>query len=127
MFCWSVDKLARAITKWTRACDKRLARLISYVHHTSEFKQYCHVGSNAQQCKLGLFQDSDFAGDLEDSESTSVESYSFFGSHTFVPKRWYPSFGSLDFCYRSVPFFPKPVQINLGFVSTGRPVASHHV
>ena len=26
---WSVNKLARAITKWTRACDKRLARLIS--------------------------------------------------------------------------------------------------
>ena len=39
----SVNKLARAITKWTRACDKHLARLISYFHHTSEFKQYCHV------------------------------------------------------------------------------------
>ena len=41
---WSVNKLARAITKWTRACDKRLARLISYIHHTSEYKQYCNVG-----------------------------------------------------------------------------------
>ena len=38
---WSVNKLARAITKWTRACDKRLARLISYIHFTtSEYKQY---------------------------------------------------------------------------------------
>ena len=27
---WSVNKLERAVTKWTRACDKRLARLISY-------------------------------------------------------------------------------------------------
>ena len=26
---WSVNKLVRAITKWTRACDKRLARLVS--------------------------------------------------------------------------------------------------
>ena len=25
---WSVNKLVRAITKWTKACDKRLARLI---------------------------------------------------------------------------------------------------
>ena len=33
---WSVNKFARAITKWTRACDKRLARLISYIHHTYE-------------------------------------------------------------------------------------------
>ena len=40
---WSVNKLARAVTKWTQACDRRLARLISYIHHTSEFKQYCHV------------------------------------------------------------------------------------
>ena len=67
----SVNKLALAVTKWTKACDKRLARLISYTHHTSEFKQYCHVGNTAQQCRLGLFQVSDFAGDLEDSKSTS--------------------------------------------------------
>ena len=29
--------------KWTRACDKRLARLISCIHNTSEFKPYCRV------------------------------------------------------------------------------------
>ena len=68
---WSVNKPARVVTKWTQACDKRLARLISYIHHTCEIKQYCHVGNTAQQCKLGLFQGSDFAGDLEDSKSTS--------------------------------------------------------
>ena len=27
---WFVNKLARAVAKWTKACDKRLARLISY-------------------------------------------------------------------------------------------------
>ena len=31
---WSVNKLARSITKWTKACDKRLNRLFSYIHHT---------------------------------------------------------------------------------------------
>ena len=41
---WSVNKLARAFTKWTKACDKRLARLISYIHRTCEFRQYCFVG-----------------------------------------------------------------------------------
>ena len=40
---WSRNKLARAVTKRTRACDKRLARLISYIHHTSDHRQYCHV------------------------------------------------------------------------------------
>ena len=28
---WSVNKRARSITKWTKACDKRLNRLISYI------------------------------------------------------------------------------------------------
>ena len=40
---WSVNKLARAVTKWTGACCRRLARLISYIHFTSEFRQKCHV------------------------------------------------------------------------------------
>ena len=41
-----------------------------------------------KQCRLGLFQDSDFAGDLEDSKSTSGGTLCVFGSHTFVPKSW---------------------------------------
>ena len=99
---WSVNKFARSITKCTQTCDKRLNRLISYIHHTSEYKQYCHVGNIAKQCRLdcfrtltlreilktGLFQDSDFAGDLEDSKSTSGGTLCIFGSHTFVPISW---------------------------------------
>ena len=68
---WYVNELARAITEWTRACDKRLARLISYIHHTCDFKQYCHVGNTAKQCRLGLFQDSELTRDSEDSKPTS--------------------------------------------------------
>ena len=85
---WSVNKLARSITKWTKAFDKRLNRLISFFHHTCEYKQYCHVNNTAKQCRLGLFQDSDFAGDLEDSKSTSGRTLCVFGSHTFVPISW---------------------------------------
>ena len=40
---WSANKLARAATKCTRACDERLACLISYIHLRSELEQYCHV------------------------------------------------------------------------------------
>ena len=42
---WSVNKLARSVTKWTQSCDSRLARRISYVHHTRNCSQYCHVGN----------------------------------------------------------------------------------
>ena len=85
---WSVNKLSHAITKWTIACDKRLARLISHIHHTCEANQKCHEGNTAQQCRLGLFQDSDFAGDLADSKSTSGGFPYIFGSYTFVPISW---------------------------------------
>ena len=44
--------------------------------------------NTAKQCRWGLFQDSDFAGDLEDSKSTSGGTLCIFGSHTFVPISW---------------------------------------
>ena len=46
------------------------------------------MGNTAKQCRLGLFQDTDFAGDLEDSKSTSERTLCVFGSHTFVPISW---------------------------------------
>ena len=88
---WSVNKLARAVTKWTRACDRCLARLVSYIHHTNDYRPHCHVRNTAQPCILGLFQDfqnSDFAGDLSDSKSTSGRILCIFGSRTFAPKSW---------------------------------------
>ena len=59
---WSVNKLARAVTKWTRACDRCLARVISYIHITNDHQQHFHVGHTSH---------SDFAGGPEDSESNS--------------------------------------------------------
>ena len=50
--------------------------------------KYCHVGNTAKQCRPGLFQDSDFAEDLENSKSTSGGTLCVFGSHTFVPISW---------------------------------------
>ena len=50
---WSVKKLARSTTKWTKACDRRLYCLISYIHHTCDYKHY--VGNTAKQPRLGLF------------------------------------------------------------------------
>ena len=51
---WSVNKLARAVTKWTKACEKRLARLISYIHHICEFRQYCYVGKHSTTMHIGI-------------------------------------------------------------------------
>ena len=63
-------------------------RLISSIHRTCEYEQYSYVCNTAKQCRLGLFQDSDFEGDLEDSKSTSGGTMCVFVSHTFVPISW---------------------------------------
>ena len=51
-----MKKLARSITKWTKACYKRLCRLISYIHHTCEYKQYCHVVILQNNADLDCFK-----------------------------------------------------------------------
>ena len=83
-----MNKIARSITKWIKTCDNRLNRLISYIHYTGEYKQYCHVGDTAKQSRLGLFQDSDFSGDLGDPKSTSDGTLCVFGSRTFFLISW---------------------------------------
>ena len=40
----SVNKLTRSFTKWTHACDRRLARLISSIHYTNDYRQYSQCG-----------------------------------------------------------------------------------
>ena len=80
---WSVNKLARSITKSTKACDKRLSRLISSVHHTCEYKQYCHVGNTAKQCSRLRFYRRSWRFEIHFRRNIVR-----FGSHTFVPISW---------------------------------------
>ena len=35
---WTVNVLARSVTKWNKARDKRL---ISYINHAQQYRQYC--------------------------------------------------------------------------------------
>ena len=90
---WSVNKLAGQ----SQTGDKRLARLTSYIHHKCEFRQYCYVGNTAQKILLCgkhsttmqiWFNSLFFAGDLEESKSTSGGLLCIFGSQTFVPITW---------------------------------------
>ena len=82
---WSVNKLARSITKWTNACDKRLNRLLSYIHHT------CYTNNIVMWVILLNNADWDCFKTLTLREILKIqnplleEHFAFFGSHTFVP------------------------------------------
>ena len=82
---WSVNTLARKVTKWSKGCDKRLHRLIEYLNTTKDWVQLCFVGDLPQDCWLALFVDASFAGDLEDSKSTNGAYLCIVGPRTFVP------------------------------------------
>ena len=82
---WSVNKLARAVTKWTKACDNRLAHLISQIHHTNDVQTMLTCGKLHNIADMASLQDSDFAGDLEDSKSTSGGILCSFGSRSSFP------------------------------------------
>ena len=75
---WSVDKFARSITKWTNACDKRLNRLISYIHHTCEYKQYCYVGNTAKNADWDCFKTPILREILRTQNLLLVEYYAFW-------------------------------------------------
>ena len=81
---YSVNVLAREVTKWTVACDKRLFRLISYIHWTRFGTQSCFVGDHSKDIRLAMFADASFAGDL----STSGGYLCLIGPNTFVPISW---------------------------------------
>ena len=85
---YSVNILARSVTKWDRGCDRRLERLIAYIHRTKDYVQHCFVGDSADECKIGLFCDASFAADLADSKSTTGGLLCVFGPSTFVPITW---------------------------------------
>ena len=85
---WAVNHLSRNVTKWARADDKRLHRLIAFIHHNPECIQFGFVGDNLCDCYLTLFCDAGFAGDLQDSKSTGGWFLFLCGPRTWVPICW---------------------------------------
>ena len=67
---------------------KSKIRWYSENNHFKDMNRIDSMPTTAQHCRLGLFQDSDFAGDLEDSKSTSVGILCIFGIYTSVPISW---------------------------------------
>lgn len=80
--------LARAVTKWTKACDRRLFRSISYIHCTKHWVIRHLVGDAPKDLKLTCYSDASFAGDLQDSKSTTGGLLYLVGPRAFVPLTW---------------------------------------
>ena len=81
----AVSYLASRITKWTRACDRKLHRLISYINTSRNYVLEGYVGDRAEDLKLSLYSDADFAGCKVTMRSTSGVYLVLSGPNTFYP------------------------------------------
>ena len=86
---WAVNSLAREVTIWSVNCDKRLHRLICYMHFSVDMQMECWVGDDPKDCQLALFADASFASWLADSKSTSGCILVLMGPNTYVPISWF--------------------------------------
>ena len=84
---WSVNKLARAITKWTRACYKRLARVVHsshlWIQNTAVMWEIQHNNADWDCFKTLILQEM-----YKDSKSSSGRLLCISRSHTFLPVNW---------------------------------------
>ena len=80
-----VQALASRITKWTRLCDKKLHRLVSYINETVGVCLHGWVGDTIENIKMVLYCDADLASDRNDHKSTSGVYLCLQGPRTFVP------------------------------------------
>ena len=85
---WTVNILARNVTKWTMNDDKRLHRLMWYMHHTEDLEMQCWIGDDPKYLQLALFANASFASWLGDSKSTSGYILVLMDPNTFVPISW---------------------------------------
>ena len=116
ILCGPWTNFACAITKMDQSLWQTLITLVSYIHHTCEFKQYCHVWNTAQQSRLELFQDSDYQVDscafsevtVQETDFSFTQFYRSWNnlSRCRFTHGWNPSSWSLGFGFWSVSFSP---------------------
>ena len=67
----TVSYLARFLTKWNEDTDKRLQRLMSYIHHSYSYRMYAYMGEDQPKFTLDIYSDSDYAGCVQTQRSTT--------------------------------------------------------
>ena len=67
----TIAYLARFLTKWNEDMDKRLQRLMSYIHHSYSYRTYAYMGEEQPTSTLDIYSDSDYAGCTQTQRSTT--------------------------------------------------------
>ena len=83
-----VQMMATQLTRWTDVEDKKLHRMMSYLHGRSSDALVGFIADPPELLRLAIFADSDFAGDRSDFKSTSGVFVALVGPQSFFPLSW---------------------------------------
>ena len=83
-----INDLATKVQSWTRGEDKKLLRLIQYIHATPHYRLAGSINEKEEDLELQLYVDADFAGDKENARSTSGGFLVLRGPTSFFPLAW---------------------------------------
>ena len=83
-----INDLATKVQAWTKADDKKLLRLIQYIHTTPHYRLAGVVNDPPEALELCLYVDADFAGDKANARSTSGGFLVLRGPTTHFPLAW---------------------------------------
>ena len=81
----AVCHLATFVTKWTSECDRKLHRLVCYIHSSKHLRMIGWVGDKLDALQPHLFADADVAGCTASQKSTSGYHFTVRGPHSCFP------------------------------------------
>ena len=81
----AITHLACQITRWTSECDRKLYRLMCYIHSSLHLRMVGWVGDDGSLLQPHLFADADFAGCSATQRSTSGLHMSIRGPNSCFP------------------------------------------
>ena len=81
----SCQILACKITKWTKRCDQRLFRTVSYIHRNIVISMFGWIGDKSADWRIWLYTDADFAADKSTSKSVSNVFGAIRGPTSYFP------------------------------------------
>jgi hypothetical protein len=89
--CFTINSLAKYVSKWNQLCDKQLAHLFSFMLNTASTKMVSIIDSrDLDNLHLEAYPDADLCGAIDSTKSTSGGILCLTGSHgTFVQLEWF--------------------------------------
>ena len=85
---YAVNVLCREVAKWTKACGRRLYRLICYMNQTADLCITSFVGDRLEDMRIALYTDASFADCLKTSKYSTGGYLCLVGPRSFIPLTW---------------------------------------